>query len=141
MTSLRLAGVLFAAGVIAFLIAFFAGRLPFTPNPDGMSAVETSVQPVLHEQSYNPELLVPESTMSRNLAGWSDNPVATIPESTMGQSSSQDVVRADEMIGVVPESTMGKTQRQYNPNWDDNPVATIPESTMGQESLITFNDQ
>ena len=118
MTSLRLAGFLFAAGVIAFLIAFFAGRLPFTPNPDGMSAVETSVQPVLHEQNYNPELIVPESTMRQNSVGWRENPVTTIPESTMGQG-----------------------QRSYAPNWDDNPVATIPESTMGQESLLTPNDR
>lgn len=141
MTSLRLAGFLFAAGVVAILIAFFAGRLPFTPNPDGMSVIETSVQPVLHDQNYNSDLLVPESTMSQGLTKQDDNPVATIPESTMGQKSPQGVGKADEMIGVVPESTMGKVQRQYIPNWDDNPVATIPESTMHQEPQLTSNDR
>ncbi len=149
MTSLRLTGFLFAAGVVAFLVAFFAGHLPFTPNPDGLTDLETGMQPVLRQQNSNPELIVPESTLfdkpQRYPHNWDDNPVAYIPEATLiGKSRRYPHNWDDNPVAYLPEVTVIDTSvfakevptveklRQYPHNWDDNPVATIPESTMGK---------
>lgn len=149
MSSLRLTGFLFAAGVVAFVIALFAGRLPFTPNPDGMSTLKPSVQPILRHQKTNPQLIVPESMgidkPLRYSHNWDDNPVAYIPEAELnGKPRRYPHNWDDNSVAHIPEATVIDTSifvkevptveklRQYPHNWDDNPVATIPESTIGK---------